>query len=303
MSIINEKNRLGISMSAVSAIDLSMSEKELEALMKEILNEGIYGISFSPYEEGQSPADKSQLSREQIRARMAIIAPYVKTIRTFSCSYGNELIPEIAHEMGIKTMVGAWIEGDEEKNQEEIESLIRVAKAGHADMLAVGNEVLLRGEQTSETIIGYINQVKEAVPEVPVGYVDAYYLFCDNPDVTEACDIIFTNCYPYWEGCPQNQAVDYMKHMYNRVKAVAGDKPIIISETGWPNEGTVEGGAEPSYRNAMAYFINSYQWAMSEGIDLVYFSSFDEAWKVHHEGDSGAYWGLWDRKGNYKYGQ
>jgi exo-beta-1,3-glucanase (GH17 family) len=30
-------------------------------------------------------------------------------------------------------------------------------------------------------------------------------------------------------------------------------------------------------------------------IDMFYFSSFDESWKVEAEGDVGAYWGLWKK--------
>ena len=41
--------------------------------------------------------------------------------------------------------------------------------------------------------------------------------------------------------------------------------------------------------------------ADEEGVEIFYFSSFDEAWKVDKEGDVGAYWGLWDEEGNLKY--
>ena len=41
--------------------------------------------------------------------------------------------------------------------------------------------------------------------------------------------------------------------------------------------------------------------AEEEGIEIFYFSSFDETWKVDKEGDVGAYWGLWDKDGNLKY--
>jgi GPH family glycoside/pentoside/hexuronide:cation symporter len=34
---------------------------------------------------------------------------------------------------------------------------------------------------------------------------------------------------------------------------------------------------------------------------MFYFSSFDESWKVHQEGDVGARWGLWDKFENLKY--
>jgi exo-beta-1,3-glucanase (GH17 family) len=53
--------------------------------------------------------------------------------------------------------------------------------------------------------------------------------------------------------------------------------------------------------NAMKYFINTQQWAKEDGIEVFYFSSFDESWKVGAEGDVGAYWGLWDMHHNLKF--
>ena len=92
-----------------------------------------------------------------------------------------------------------------------------------------------------------------------------------------------------------------MKEMYRRAQRVANGKPVIISETGWPTVGTPFGAAVPSYDNALDYFVRTYQWADEEGVDIIYFSSFDESWKVGDEGDVGAYWGLWDKDGNLKY--
>jgi exo-beta-1,3-glucanase (GH17 family) len=92
-----------------------------------------------------------------------------------------------------------------------------------------------------------------------------------------------------------------MKDMYQRVSRVANGKRVIVSETGWPNLGTAEGGAVPSLENAMRYFINTCKWAEEDGVEVFYFSSFDEAWKVGAEGDVGAYWGLWDKDGKAKY--
>ena len=65
--------------------------------------------------------------------------------------------------------------------------------------------------------------------------------------------------------------------------------------------GTAEGGSVPSEQNAIKYFIDTYRWAEEENIEIFWFSSFDEAWKVDAEGDVGAYWGLWDKDGNPKY--
>jgi exo-beta-1,3-glucanase (GH17 family) len=89
--------------------------------------------------------------------------------------------------------------------------------------------------------------------------------------------------------------------MYQIAKNAARGKKVIISETGWPNRGSAEKGAVPSYENAIKYFINAYNWAEQEDIEIFYFSSFDETWKIDAEGDVGAYWGLWDKDGNFKY--
>ena len=51
----------------------------------------------------------------------------------------------------------------------------------------------------------------------------------------------------------------------------------------------------------MKYFINTNNWVKKEGNNMFYFSSFDESWKVHHEGDVGARWGIWDKNEKLKY--
>ena len=76
---------------------------------------------------------------------------------------------------------------------------------------------------------------------------------------------------------------------------------VVISETGWPNVGSPTHGAVPSFENAIKYFIDTYQWAYEDGVEIFYFSSFDEVWKVADEGDVGAYWGIWDKDGKLKY--
>ncbi len=276
-----------------------LSEKEVDSLFHEVLEGGIHGFCFSLYEEGQKPGDI--IPAEQIRKRMQILKPYTRAIRSFSCIEGNELVPQIAKEFGLKTVVGAWLGSDKEKNLEEIEGLIQLAKDGFVDIAAVGNEVLYRDDLNEEELLGYIRQVKEEIPEIPVTYVDAYYEFVQRPAITEICDVILCNCYPYWEGTAFQHSLQHMQHMYSQVVDAANGKDVLIAETGWPSDGKSLGGAVPSTENAMKYFINTNLWAKSNNVGVFYFSSFDESWKVGNEGDVGAFWGIWDKSGNLKY--
>lgn len=268
-------------------------------LFKRLLKNGMHGLCFSPYEEGQEPGD--QITEEQIRRRIKIIKPYTTWIRSFSCTDGNEAIPRIAKEFGIKTLVGAWLGCDAEKNKKEISGLIKLAREGFVDMAAVGNEVMYRKELTEEDLIAFIYQVKEEIPNTLVGYVDAYYEFRNRPKITDACDVILANCYPYWEGCSLEYSLLYMKDMYHQALKAAKGKKVIITETGWPSFGNGIQGAQPSHENAIKYFINSQVWSKEDDVDMFYFSSFDESWKVGSEGDVGAYWGIWDKDEKLKF--
>jgi glucan 1,3-beta-glucosidase len=275
------------------------STEELEKLWRETLNNGMHGICFSMYEDGQEPGDT--ITEEQVDRRMAIIKPYSKWIRSFSCIEGNEHIPRIAHKHGMKTLVGAWLGDNKEDNEKEIEGLIQLAKEGVVDIAAVGNEVLYRNDLSLEELLEYMKRVKEAIPNIPIGYVDAYYEFSAHPELVDMSDVILSNCYPYWEGCSIEDSLNHMQQMFGQATDAGRGKKVIITETGWPSEGGNLRGAFSSRENAMKYFINAQVWSAKANIEMFYFSSFDESWKVGNEGDVGAYWGLWDKHENLKF--
>ncbi|HAA14451.1 MAG TPA: glycosyl hydrolase [Cytophagales bacterium] len=278
-----------------------MSEADLRSQFTSALLRGLHGMSFSPYLEGQNVGD--QLTEVQIRQRMEIIAPYTQWVRSFSSTDGNEHIAKAAHDKGIKTLAGAWIDGDLEKNEREIAGIIASAKAGHVDVVAVGNEVLLRGDLSKEELLEYIRRVKQALPHLPVGCVEPYFQFQANPDLVAACDVVLANCYPFWEGSSVEQATVYLDRMYDVAQEAANGKPVMITETGWPSCGENTNQAVPSDDNAMKYFINTNNWRIRNRAEVFYFSSFDESWKIRHEGDVGQSWGIWDKDGELKYSE
>jgi exo-beta-1,3-glucanase (GH17 family) len=278
-----------------------LSRAQLIEQLDRELEGKVHGLCFSAYLDGQGPEKKTQLPPAQTRARMEIIQPYCRWIRTFSCQDGNQASPAIAHQLGLKTLVGAWIGDDPAINEKELAGIIEVARAGHADIVAVGNEVLLRGDLTEDQLLACIRRVKQALPGATVGYVDAYYVFAEHPRLVEACDLLLINCYPFWEKSSLEVSLAHLQEMVSRARAVAGGKKIVISETGWPSAGQEVGEAVPSVENALIYALNTFKWTQREGLDLFYFSSFDEEWKAGPEGGCGPHWGFWDRQGKRKY--
>jgi glycoside/pentoside/hexuronide:cation symporter, GPH family len=277
------------------------SFEEVRAQYRALRAERMYGLCFSAYAQGQVAGDV--LTEEQVRRRIGVIAPHTRWVRSFACTEGHAWIPRLARENGLKTMVGAWISHDRERNEREIQALIELARSGLVDIAVVGNEVLLREELPEPELLACIQRVRAAVPEdVRVGCVDAYYLFLERPALVAACDVLLPNCYPFWEGADVGWAVHYLRHMHALVQAAGGEKPVILAETGWPGGGLPVGDAVPSAENAMRYFVDVQKWARREGVKLHYFSSFDEPWKLAQEGEVGTQWGLWDKDEQPKYG-
>lgn len=115
-------------------------------------------------------------------------------------------------------------------------------------------------------------------------------------------DIWFVNIYPFWNRQPIMQSVAWLDNAYNELLDLAGGKPVIISETGWPSDGDLLGEALPNENNAAFYFINFVSWAEANNVDYFYFAAFDEPWKDEPLG-VGDHWGVWDRFLNLKPGR
>ena len=167
----------------------------------------LYGINFSPYIDGQNPEYGSQVDINQITERMKIIAPYTFWIRTYGVAGGLEYAGPVAHEMGLKTAIGAWLSGDTKANDRQINELINESKAGYVDLAIVGSETLLRNDLSEDQLINYIKRVKQEVPDVNVTTADTYNELINHPKVMAECDVIMYNSYPYWEGISIDNAI------------------------------------------------------------------------------------------------
>lgn len=254
-------------------------------------------ICFSPYLDGQSPDYRSQINKFQITNLLQEVAPYTLDARIYGLGDGLENIPEIARSFGLNVSAGAWLSGDLAENQQQINTLISLGKAGKIKIAVVGNEVLLRGDMTKAQLVAYIQQVKRALPNIPVTTADVYQTFLSHPDLINEVDVIYIHVHPYWEGLPVNCATNFVDNVYNRVKAVSHGKQVVIAETGWPSSGNTLGYAVPSPTNSADYFIRFISWARSKQVKYFYFSAFDESWKIAHEGNAGGSWGIWNKNG------
>src|SRR3954468_3388095 len=102
-------------------------------------------LSYAPFEPGHTVADGDA---EKVRDDLKKLSTLTRAIRLYASTEGNELVPPIAAEFGLKVTVGAWIDKDKDRNKREIEAVINLArKNSNVIGVVVGNETIYRGDQ------------------------------------------------------------------------------------------------------------------------------------------------------------
>jgi len=264
----------------------------------------VRGLAYSPSHTFTPPQVHKIVSPERIDEDMTAIAQVTNRVRTYTVADGMERVPEIARRHGLTVSLGLWIGNDLEKNEKEIETGIQVALANRrtVDRVFVGNEAILRDDVTANQLNAYIRRVREALPNrIKVSTAEPWSTWLLTPEIGQYVDFIGVQLLPYWEGLPPRSSFLSMTHWFQHVRDEFPDKPIVITEVGWPSEGRTNKYAEASLANE-AYFIRAFvQFAMEKGWDYYIMEAFDQPGKAGAEGAVGAYWGLFAADGTPKF--
>src|SRR3954469_981633 len=247
-------------------------------------------LSYTPFEPGHTVADGDA---DKIRADLKKLSTLTRALRLYSSTEGNELVPPIAAEFGVKVTVGAWIDKDKDRNKREIEAAIGLAKRNSNVIgVVVGNETIYRGEQKVDDLIDFIKQVKKSV-NVPVTTGEIWNIWRDNPELASSVDFIGAHVLPYWENFTDKQAVDQAVAMFQLLREQFPGKRIVIAEFGWPSAGYNLRNADPGRFEQASVLRNFVTRAEAIGIDYNIVEAIDQPWKFS-EGGVGPYWGILD---------
>ncbi len=246
--------------------------------------------SYAPFEPGHIVADVAADS-EKVRTDLKKLSTLTRAVRLYSSTEGNELVPPIAAEFGLKVTVGAWINKDAERNEREIEAAISLARH-NSDVIGVvvGNETIYRGEQKVEGLIDLIKKVKKSV-NVPVTTGEIWNIWRDNPELASSVDFIAAHVLPYWENFTDKQAVDQAVDRYALLRNQFPGKRIVIAEFGWPSAGYNLRNAEAGTFEQAVVLRNFVARADAIGMEYNIVEAIDQPWKFF-EGGVGPYWGI-----------
>jgi exo-beta-1,3-glucanase (GH17 family)/cellulose synthase/poly-beta-1,6-N-acetylglucosamine synthase-like glycosyltransferase len=255
----------------------------------------IQGFSFSPMRAEHSVVDNILPSLEEIDADLALLANTTHAIRTYSVEGPLGAIPSLARKHKLNVTLGAWLDGNLETNEAEIEKLIEIARANYKNVVrvVVGNEAILRGDLSVDQVAGYLDRVRQAL-EVPVSTAEPWHVWLKHPEIVRHADYLAIHMLPYWEGVHVDRAVDYVVDHVNLLQTTFPEKTMVIAEVGWPSNGRTRHSAVASPANQAIFLRRFLSRAAQEKYIYYVMEAFDQPWKRETEGAVGAYWGVYD---------
>jgi exo-beta-1,3-glucanase (GH17 family)/cellulose synthase/poly-beta-1,6-N-acetylglucosamine synthase-like glycosyltransferase len=288
---------VAVVVAVATAMQASMWVLLHEQVLPPNANGALASLSFSPVNP-RHDGELDKTAEAQIRSDLAAIAPYTRTVRTYSVGNGLDLVPELASQYGLRATLGIWINEFEHQNEEEIERAIELAKQHrNIDSIIVGNETIYRNKaiykrENVEDLIAKIQRVKRSV-RVPVTTAEVWDIWLEHPELVSAVDYLAVHILPYWEGLPGSAAVDHAIKVYERLRQAYPGKRIVIAEFGWPSAGLNRKDAVPSPITQAEVVRDFVARADAMGIDYSIIEAFDQPWKTG-EGSVGPYWGIFN---------
>jgi cellulose synthase/poly-beta-1,6-N-acetylglucosamine synthase-like glycosyltransferase/exo-beta-1,3-glucanase (GH17 family) len=261
--------------------------------------ESVYGVAYTP----NTKQDVERFVPEDgaIRDDLKFIGKKIDRIRLYSVTGAPARAAMFAQDIGLSVDLGVWIGADHQSNRGEIDALGRLLRDGYiADRVTVGNEAILRAEQSVETLLAYIAGIRTAT-DIPVGAAEPWHIWMDHPSLAKGVDFIGVQLLPYWEGIPVADAAAYAMTRLRALQAAYPGKPIVVTEIGWPSQGERIGGAIASRINQNRFLREATTLLASSGTPYFVIEAFDRPWKIKTEGLAGGYWGLWDADRNAKF--
>ena len=265
-------------------------------------------ICYSGYRDGQDPREGIFPSYAEVKEDLLILAKNWSFIRLYDCGQHAETTLSVIRdqELDIRVMLGVdlaaevnnpncpWgadfgeelLVANRQRNSGNIDRLITVANR-YPDIVfsvSVGNEASVEWTDHMvpvETLVAYVRRIKQGTSQ-PVTFCENYVPWTTKLDPLAAeLDFLSVHTYPVWEFRTIGDALDFTKENYTSVVNHYPDKPVVITEAGWP---TASNGRGIEAWNASEglqalYYQQLMAWTEEEKILTFVFEAFDEPWK------------------------
>jgi exo-beta-1,3-glucanase (GH17 family) len=263
---------------------------------------GVYGVSYSPYNSDNSCKTQAQVLTDfaKINNEMTLSGALIRTYGTDCGQVGYTLTA--AKKYNFKMFVGIY--DLTPANLASEVAIITSATAGdwsNIDTVSVGNEAVNDGTFSPAAVVAAISTVRSLLKSAgftgSVVTVDTLVAMIANPTLCDNSDYCAANCHPFFDGgVAADGAGDFLSTQIPRLSAVLANKnqKILITETGWPSQGSSNGAAVPSTANQAAALKSIKSTFADDPAGVILFTAFNDMWKASTAATFHAepYWGI-----------
>lgn len=250
---------------------------------------GALGISYSPYNDNGSCKSASEVASD-----LAQLTGF-SVIRLYGTDCNQVANVYAAKGANQKLFLGVYDMGNIANDCQAMHDGIN-GDWGCVHTVSIGNELVNSGQASVSQVGGYVAQGRSALKGLgytgPIVAVDTFIAVINNPGLCEFSDYMAVNAHAFFDGntVAANAgpwAVDQTQRVWT---ACGGAKSVLISESGWPKQGSNNGAAiaSPEAHDAA---ISSLKNSISN--DVILYSAFNDMWKNPGYLGVEQYWGIY----------
>lgn len=262
----------------------------------------VFGFDYSPYTGVTNDGPGAVEPDAKIEAHLKILQGKTTWIKIAGSSAGATNIPKIAHRMGFKICVGAYLSKDPKASADEVNQLKKDIDSGWVDLAMLGSESIWAGYRPFPELVTELDAMHAFIKgRVPLTTAEPDLVWTKYPDLSKHVDVVMANITPFSLEKPLEESLPYMMKSYSDLQQLT-KKEVWIGESEWATEGGFHGKAFGSLANANKYFADVEHWARQNKVKMFYFEAFDEPWLNGVEPPFGGHWGVFTSDGVMKPG-
>lgn len=221
---------------------------------------------------------------ETVRTDFALLKSRGHTlVRVYDVGCPQSSVAQAAHQTGLRLMVGMNELADIQSDLEKLTSMVG-SDWSVVSAVYVGNELVNQGRATGREVADRVSQARSALLtagfEGSVVTVDTFNQMAADPTICSTSDFCAINAHAFFD--PTTAARDagtFVSNAYHQVAAANPGKRIVVTESGWPWQGTANGEADPSPDNQRTALNSIKEMFPGPPGDLFEFQALDARYK------------------------
>lgn len=184
---------------------------------------------------------------------------------------------------------------------EDVNKLINMVSSNWApiDTVYIGNEIVNGGHGSAAKVASAVSEARDTLQKA--GYsghvitVDTFNVMQNDPTICSTSDYCAANTHAFFnDHTAAEGAGQFVMNAYNAVVQANGGKRVIVSESGWPWQGSCNGQACPSVENQKTAMNSIMKSFASMPGNLFLFQGYNAGYKPPGQFGVEPYFGIYD---------